>query len=163
MIIIKIMNIKSFSFVIILVMSFYYSYSQTSPDEIKEIISNSLAGGNMTVYYKKSKIPRVLRKSLAEEFGGNFRIANPNKQYRKTDVVRNPFLPTRQMVFLITINNYYLFVFKQGGRGHSTYFVFSEVVNNTVSQINMFNVRNSITALPDLIQAIELNKIYPIE
>ena len=115
----------------------------------------------MDVYYNKSKIPRVLKKTLGTKFGKKFRIANPNMQYRKTDVTKKRFLPSRQMKFLAVVDNYYLLVFKQGGKAHSTYFVFSEVVNNVVCQINIFYISNNVESVQDLIQAIESDKIYP--
>ena len=155
------MSIIFFSFMFIFVMIFLSSNSQSEPLKIKKIdYYGSLEGKKMDVYYNKSKIPRVLKKTLGAIFGKKFRIANPNLQYRKTDVASLD-LPSRQMKFLAVVDNYYLLVFKQGGKAHSTYFVFSEVVNNVVCQINIFYISNNVESVQDLIQAIESDKIYP--
>ena len=154
---------KKLLLICILISSTYVLFSQIDTSQMRILISTALVEkDNMIVFYKKNNIPKVLKKSLSEKFEDNFRIANPNKSYQKTDV-NNNFLPSRQMLFLIKNNNYYFFVFRQGGRGLSTYFVFSEILNNSINNMNIFNINNDITTVEDFIQTIKLSKFYPIK
>lgn len=158
------MSIKSFFCMCLFIMDSYCVFSQIDTSQMSFLISTALSEkDNMIVFYKKNNIPKVLKKSLSEKFEDNFRIANPNKSYQKTDVINNPFLPSRQMLFLIKNNNYYFFVFRQGGRGLSTYFVFSEILNNSINNMNIFNINNDIMTVEDFIQTIKLSKFYPIK
>ena len=88
------------------------------------------------VYYNKNKIPRPLIKSLKNKFDGNFKIVNPGKKYRKTDVSRNIFLPNNQLIFLLKRDSYYGLIFKHGGRALITYFVFAEINSTAATMIN---------------------------
>ena len=154
---------KKLLLIYILISSTYVLFSQIDTSQMRILISTALVEkDNMIVFYKKNNIPKVLKKNLSEKFEDNFRIANPNKSYQKTDV-NNNFLPSRQMLFLIKNNNYYFFVFRQGGRGLSTYFVFSEILNNSINNMNIFNINNDITTVEDFIQTIKLSKFYPIK
>ncbi len=154
---------KKLLLICILISSTYVLFSQIDTSQMRILISTALVEkDNMIVFYKKNNIPKVLKKNLSEKFEDNFRIANPNKSYQKTDV-NNNFLPSRQMLFLIKNNNYYFFVFRQGGRGLSTYFVFSEIFNNSINNMNIFNINNDIMTVEDFIQTIKLSKFYPIK
>ena len=131
---------------------------EVSSDSIKEMIINiySIDKDSLSVSYKKSAIPRSLKKELKKKFG-DFRIVNPDCEYRKTDVVRNPFLPNKQLVFIIKYGEYYSLVFKKGGRAHSTYFVFSKIVSNKVKIIAIYYVRK-ITTVEEFLADISIGK-----
>lgn len=132
-----------------------------SSDSVKQMILGiySLEKDSLLVSYKKSAIPKSLKKELKERFG-DFRIVNPNCKYRTSDVVRNPFLPNKQMVFIIRNGEYYSLVFRQGGRAHSTYFVFSKIVSNKVEIMRVYNIRNKVTTVDEFLTDVAIGKFW---
>ena len=115
---------------------------------------------DLAVFYRKSSIPKSLKKKLKSTFNG-FRIVNPNKEYRKTDVVRNPFLPNNQMVFLIQNKEHYALIFMNGGRGLSTYFVYSKIVSNKIEIMKVYTI-NKTETVEDFLLNIALGKFYSV-
>lgn len=130
-----------------------------SPEKIKEMIIDiySIDKDSLLVSYNKSSIPKSLKKELKKKFS-NFRIANPNCEYRKTDVIRNSSLPNKQLVFLINNGDYYSLVFRLGGRAHSTYFVFSKKESNKVKILGIYSISNKVTTIDEFIKEISIGK-----
>ncbi|MFV0599994.1 MAG: hypothetical protein ACK5M0_09790 [Bacteroidales bacterium] len=135
--------------------------SADSSNSIKEMIIDiySVEKDSLSVSYKKSEIPKSLKKELKKKFD-NFRIVNPNCEYRKTDVIRNQFLPNKQLVFIIKYGEYYSLVFREGGRAHSTYFVFSKIVSNRVKIISIYNIRNKVSTVEEFLSDISIGNFW---
>jgi hypothetical protein len=86
-------------------------------------------------YYKKRFIPKVLRKEIENIDSEKFRIANPNQKFRATDVVRNPFLPTRRLKFIAQYGEDYVLFYEHGGRGYHLDGFFVKIVNGKIQNI----------------------------
>lgn len=71
-----------------------------------------------TLHYRKSAIPAFMKEALVSQdwFGERFKMANPHGDFNRTDVVRNPYLPNKRMVFLLRNGGSYIFVYEYGGR-----------------------------------------------
>ncbi len=130
----------------------------TSKDRIIEIF---YIKDSINVYYNKNKIPRPLIKALKNKFDGNFNIVNPGKKYRETDVVRNIFLPNNQLIFLLKKDNYYGLVFNRGGRALITYFVFAEIIDKNINELQFYTVSSKITNVNEFIEELKSGKFYP--
>lgn len=144
-----------------ILMSFKYLMAQDSTIENKiiQIFSNK---DSLEIYYKKNKIPRSLIKVLKIKFEENFKMANPGKPYRKTDVitVNNIFLPDKQLIFLIKKDNYYGLVFRHGGRGFVTYFVFAEINSKKIKELWFYTITNKIQDVDEFIQELKAERFY---
>ena len=117
---------------------------------------------NLKIFYKKSFIPRSLKEVIIKEYG-KFSMANPNKNYTKTDVIRNPFLPMSQMVFLIRYEDYYALVFRQGGRARGGRFIFCRIIEEEVVIIKKYSIYERINTIEEFISRIQSQKFYPME
>jgi len=161
----RFISMKKF-FLLILFFCFKYLIAQniplennfTSKDVIIELFSNK---DSIEVYYNKNKIPRPLIKSLKNKFDGNFKIVNPGKKYRKTDVSRNIFLPNNQLIFLLKRDSYYGLIFKHGGRALITYFVFSEINFKNINKLQFYTISSKITNVDEFIEELKSGKFYP--
>ncbi|TRW25848.1 hypothetical protein FMM05_06400 [Flavobacterium zepuense] len=110
--------------------------------------------GYILTFYKKSSIPKVLKKALKKRYS-NFRIANPGKKFRETDVVSNAHLPPRQLLFTVRNANYCSVVYRQGGRSLGTYFAFSEIIDNKVTLLHVYYLSGpTINTYDDFVNAI---------
>lgn len=161
----KLISMKKI-FLLILFFCFNYLIAQNNPLENNltskdRIIENFYIKDSINVYYNKNKIPRPLIKALKNKFDGNFNIVNPGKKYRKTDVVRNIFLPNNQLIFLLKRDNYYGLVFKQGGRALITYFVFAEIIYKNVNELQFYTVSSKITNVNEFFEELKSGKFYP--
>lgn len=72
---------------------------------------------NEKVYYKKSAIPYFIKRKIKQANGSKIRLANPGKKYRATDVVNNPLLPSRRLIFFIKTDKLNILYYEHGGRG----------------------------------------------
>jgi len=156
--------LKSIFFLLFISLSFS-SYSQNEEpysfvDSLNTFVSDSC---NNKVYYNRIFIPRILKKKLREHYHICFRIANPKRLYRKTDVIRIPFLPNKQMLFLIKNKTKYVLVYHQGGRGHHTKFVFVEIVSSKIVYFKVCYVLANIKTVSDFLEQVITQKKYLIQ
>jgi hypothetical protein len=138
------------------------SYSQNESTEqyckgIEIFVRDSI---NNEFYYSKRSIPEILKKSIKKYFDSDFYIANPSKKYNKTDVIRNPILPNKQMLFLIQNQNKYALIYRRGGRCLQTYFIFAEIESSEVVLFKVFNINNSICTVDDFLDQVVSQKKY---
>lgn len=135
---------------------------KTEQVSLKELMIENFSHENeqIQVSYKKSSIPKALKKSLKKKFG-DFRIANPGKKFRATDVVSNPLLPSKQLVFTLKKDNFFGIVFVQGGKGRSMYFAFSEIVSGKELNYQVYAIKD-IEKPEDLYKLIEKGDLDPI-
>lgn len=159
------MRIFKSIFVLLFIMMTFSSYSQNEKsysfvDSLNTFASDSC---NNKVYYNRIFIPRIFKKKLREHFHTCFRIANPNRLYRKTDVIRIPFLPNKQMLFLIKNKNKYVLVYHQGGRGHHTKFVFVEIVSSKIVYFKECFVHANIITVSDFLEKVITQQNYLIQ
>lgn len=144
--------------IVIFIFSFLHVYSQVEEnDTLKSeqlFIYNVLVNKNneSKIFYKTTFIPKMLIKELRKRFG-NFKIVNPKKEFRKNDVTNNK-LPINQLIFLIQNSQYYSLVFRRGGRGMSTYFVFASIKNNTIDEIYIYSTNQDTETVEEFLNCI---------
>ena len=138
-----------------------FAQRDTLEQKIMEIYT--FENNDLKVFYKKSAIPTAMKKALKVKYGDTFcfSIVNPNKNYRKNDVIINPFLPSKQMLFLIRSGEYYALVFNKGGRGHSTHFVFCKIISKEIVDIKIYYI-NKTDTVEDFLLNIQFQNIRPI-
>ena len=110
-----------------------------------EKMSRVISNDSMKIFTNKCKIPRKLKRALKKELKkqelwdfwecGFLRFANPGAPYRSTDVVINPFLTNRQLVFGGKMKGYSFIVYYKGGRGKSLILAFFD---SKTSEITLF-------------------------
>lgn len=127
-------------------------------EKVKEVFLENRE--NNKVFYRKSAIPRALRNALNKKFDERFRIANPQRKFRRTDVVTNPLLPDKQLNFIIRNGDYYALVYKQGGRGFHGVFIFAEISSGKVIDFTFYSVSPYTETEEDFLSKIEENKYY---
>ncbi|MCL2132161.1 MAG: hypothetical protein FWH36_06910 [Lentimicrobiaceae bacterium] len=119
---------------------------------------------NLEIFYKKHSIPKPMKKALKIKYGDVFcfSIANSGKNYRKNDVIKNPFIPSKQMLFLIRSGEYYALVFNKGGKGHSTHFVFCRIISKEIVEMKIYYIFKSDT-VEDFLSEIQNQKFRPVK
>lgn len=152
-------------YILFLLFAFCQSYAQETINNksLNELMTENFSHqqAEIQVSYKKSSIPKAFKKALKEKFG-DFRIANPDKNFRSTDVKHNPLLPSKQLVFTIKKDNFYGIVFINGGRGKSTYFAFSEILSGKEINYQVFYIK-SIEKPDELYKLIEKGDLNPVD
>lgn len=152
------MSLKNLLF-IFLTFKTITSLSQPDNDSIQRVKLIKILTENkkeITVYYKKSVIPKILKRELSLLNEEKFKIVNPHKKYRKTDLVRNPFLPNKQLVFVANYNQFWLLFYHQGGRGLQTHCILAEIIDKEVVYIEDLYVNSNIEEFEQLLD--KLNK-----
>jgi uncharacterized membrane-anchored protein YitT (DUF2179 family) len=76
-------------------------------------------------------------------------------------MVRNIFLPNNQLIFLLKRDNYYGLVFNHGGRALITYFVFAEIIDKNINELQFYTVSSKITNVNEFIEELKSGKFYP--
>jgi hypothetical protein len=97
-----------------------------------------------------------------EYFNSDFRLANPNSFFYKTDVIKNSLLPRKKMLFLIKNQNKYALVYRRGGRALQTYFIFAEIEESIIVQFNVFNINNNIITIDEFLDQVVCQQKYRI-
>lgn len=109
---------------------------------------------NEKIYYKKIAIPCFIKRKIKRANGGKIRLANPVKKYRSTDVVNNPMLPCRRLIFYIKTDKLIMLYYEHGGRGkHEHCVVF---VKDSIS--GKFNYPVSLGIKQGILSPEELKK-----
>lgn len=140
------------------------SYSQIdSLDQYSNAMEIFIKDSNCNeVFYNRRYIPKVLTKSIKEYFNSDFRLANPNSFFYKTDVIKNSLLPRKKMLFLIKNQNKYALVYRRGGRALQTYFIFAEIEESIIVQFNVFNINNNIITIDEFLDQVVCQQKYRI-
>lgn len=143
----------------------FSSYSQNEKsysfvDSLNTFVSDSC---NNKVYYNRIFIPHILKKKLREYYHTCYRIANPNSLYRKTDLRIIPFLPNKQMLFLIKNKTKYVLVYHEGGRGLHTKLIFVEIVSSKIVYFKVCYVHANIKTVSDFLEQVITQKKYLIQ
>jgi len=119
------------------------------------------------VFYKKSKIPLDMKNELNNELKNQnerFRIANPIRSYRATDIISNRLLPRRQLIFLLNCDDFWLLSYYLGGRGQSQKFIYKEIssANNNKSKLILMRKVENYQHFLELIKAGENFQVFDI-
>ena len=103
-----------------------------------------------TLYYKKSAIPAFMKEALVSQdwFGEEFKMANPHASFNRTDVVRNPHLPNKRMVFLLRNGGTYVLVYEYGGRASGICCV---LANEDTDQLQHCHLPKSVSSFADFV------------
>src|SRR5262249_31264275 len=81
-----------------------------------------LAAKDFTTYRSVTKIPASVSKALAELFRDpSWEMADPDKPYQSTDVIMDPTLPVRRLVFVATSKDYCAVHYERGGIARSDF------------------------------------------
>jgi hypothetical protein len=109
---------------------------------------------NEKVYYKKSAIPCFIKQKIKQANSGKIRLANPGKKYRSTDVVNNPLLPSRRLIFFIKTDKLNVLYYEHGGRGKHEHCIV--LVKDSIS--GKFNYPVSLVIKQGILSPEELKK-----
>lgn len=85
-----------------------------------QIFDSSLVNINKILLYSSNKkqIPKTIQKYLKEKNGGKLKIASANSKIRSSDVLGNPFLKRRKLLFVASFDGLYLLSYEHGGYSH---------------------------------------------
>ena len=77
--------------------------------------------GQFTLVYSTQTMPAQIKHAFAEITGEQrFALANPGEKYQVTDVIDEPGLPFRRLIFAGVNGKKWLIHYEHGGIGHST-------------------------------------------
>ena len=109
-------------------------------------------------YDNKRHIPISLKIKLSKLNHQRFRLVNPQKAYRKTDVVRNPFLPNKQLCFVANYGNKWVLVYNQGGRASTVHCILARIEKSKVIEVSDFFILQKVDNKASLIDALKNGK-----
>jgi hypothetical protein len=96
--------------------SFGQKVNETDSICALRIVSTIKQFNEFTFQFKRKNIPRHVKRQLTYLYEEKFRIVNPGKNYRRTDVVRNR-RPNKELILIGFSNDFILIAFNQGGIG----------------------------------------------
>jgi hypothetical protein len=88
---------------------------QSSPPQKTHILD-----GDFSIQKDIHRLPDALKSGVSHLTGEqNFEMANPDERFQVTDVVVEPRLPLRRLLFAGISKDKYFIHYERGGRGHS--------------------------------------------
>ena len=96
----------------------------TSPGDLPAALSG-IEGAKPEKYFKKIKdIPNPVKEAFGKAMPNKeFNMADSGGAWNKTDIVTNPSLPFRRLIWAVEIKGYYVIHYEMGGRGYSTHYL----------------------------------------
>jgi len=96
----------------------------TSASDLPAVLTE-IEGARPNKYLNKVKdIPIPVKKAFAQAmFGKEFKMADRGGAWNKTDVVTNPSLPFRRLIWAAEIKGYYVIHYEWGGYAYSTHYL----------------------------------------
>jgi hypothetical protein len=89
----------------------------------------------------------------------NGRLAAPGKPWEATDIITNPKLPWKRLIWSATYKNYYLIHYERGGRGHSFHILLAQTKGGKAEALwRATGVRYANTAA--FLKALQENQLY---
>lgn len=92
---------------------------------------------NWTEFNTKDSIPKLLTLTLKKALKNDFKIANPNEEFNKTDVLINDSAPTRQLRLLSNKNSLWRITYIQGGFGKHYVYAECKIKNDSISDFKI--------------------------
>lgn len=86
--------------------------------------------GHFGIINKVEALPKPVLKAYTEVGGSRAVLANPGKSFEATDVIRNPSLPRKRLIFAGVSGNKCFVHYEQGGLGHSFRVAFFELISS---------------------------------
>jgi len=94
------------------------------PDEVTEAVRQQFIDRDFTIVKDVKALPSVILDALTEQGGSRLVIANPGEKFEATDLILDPSLPRRRLIFAGVSNDRCFIHYERGGRGHSYILVF---------------------------------------
>jgi hypothetical protein len=77
---------------------------------------------------RTNDIPDAVKIAFGNEMPGKiFSMADSGKEWNKTDVVRDPTLPFRRLVWAVKIKEYYVIHYEEGGIVYGAYYMIASL------------------------------------
>ncbi|MDX1830134.1 MAG: hypothetical protein R3342_11370 [Lutibacter sp.] len=99
---------------------------------------------NWTDFSTKDSIPELLTLTLKKVLNDDFKIANPNEEFNRTDVIINDSAPRRQLRLLSRKNSLWRITYVQGGIGEHYVYAECKITNDSISD---FKISQSLLRL----------------
>jgi hypothetical protein len=96
----------------------------TSASDLPAVLTE-IEGAKPNKYFKKVKdIPIPVKQAFGQTMQSKeFDMADRGGAWNKTDVVTNPSLPFRRLIWAVEIKGYYVIHYEMGGIGYSTHYL----------------------------------------
>lgn len=98
-------------------------------------------------YNTKDSIPYIFYQAFKKSTGGVFRIADPNEEWQKTDIIWSDSVPTRQLKFIANKGNDWRLAYVEGGFGkvniYAQFQVFGDTLRNLKGIYTQLNIDNN--------------------
>ena len=117
-------------------------------------LQNGVAFKNLN---RVAQLPAVIVDVCAN---GNGKLADPGAKWELTDVITDPALPRRRLIWAISDGDYFVVHYENGGRGHSYHILVAKVdsAQATVEE-SWFAVGNKLTSYEDFLVALRRNEL----
>lgn len=111
-------------------------------------IDTKLGAGDVWKEYKtKDSIPKIFYLAYTQSTGGEFKIADPDEEWQKTDVVWSDSIPTRQLKFIANKGNDWRIAYVEGGFGkvniYAEFEIFGDTLRNLKGIYTQLNIDNN--------------------
>ena len=98
-------------------------------------------------YKTKDSIPKIFYLAFTQSTGGKFKIADPEEEWQKTDVVWSDSIPTRQLKFVANKGNDWRLAYVDGGFGkvniYAEFQIFGDTLRNLKGIYTQLNIDNN--------------------
>ena len=119
---------------IIIFLMFGLHVSALYPQEKGFVVDTLICNGDFL--YKKRFIPNEFYIEYQKQTGYKFKIVNPSRNIRKSDIVYFNIKPLRRLVFLLKKDNKYLLVAERGGNASGISCIYFSYKGGTVLDMN---------------------------
>ena len=90
-----------------------------SPSESSQSARQEFLDGSFRLVKEVETLPGPVRNALAQQGDPRSVMANPGNPFEATDVISNPSLPPKRLIFAGVSENRWFVHYEQGGRAHS--------------------------------------------
>ncbi|HYV90842.1 MAG TPA: hypothetical protein VE978_03630 [Chitinophagales bacterium] len=136
----------------VLILKAGYSNAQT-------IVFSDSTFKNAEISYKKSNVPSFVKRSIESACECKIKLANPNRKFNYSDTRWNPFLPERQLIFIVKLHDMYILNYIHGGLGTHVHCIILWTRGRKVEVVKSIWISQSIDTFEDL-KASLLRNIY---
>lgn len=110
------------------------------------------------LFYRRGYIPSKIKREIRKITGTSFRIANPDQEFRATDVVTSLKVPHRRLIFLIKKKDRCLIVYERGGYTYSQRAIYYREFEGGLKDISSIRLLGKVRNVAEFIDLIEGGK-----
>ena len=94
-------------------------------------LRHTLVNSSFQTILSTTNLPAAIVALCAGDQG---KLADPNQEWESTDIVRDPSLPTKRLIWAAVSSDIYVVQYEQGGRGHRCHVIAASLVSSNATE-----------------------------